>query len=583
MLVDGVYVAASWEMARCTGLGGGETLIIRRLSIERFRGIEKLVWHPAPGLNALVGPADSGKSTVLAALGRLLTPRAFGPASEYDYYRRKLDEGFEVSAVIGDLDDELLRVSGGNLIGWLDGKTTPLPDEGGAEPALHCRVTATADFEVVHELLDGNGDGSPFSSAVRRAVRFARIPTEDIAHNELRLGRGSLLERAVGDEGLRGPLTDALAQASADLALPKPVADALAGLIAFFDEEGLPSQLRIGMISPEGGALLGLAGLLVGEDPLTAIPLARAGSGTRRLALIQLARRALRDNPILAVDEPETGLEPYRQRALIRTLQDAVAESGQVFLTTHSPVVLASLSPQDVWRFAPGREPLGFGTSNALGSVMKGSPDALLARLPVLCEGPTEAGFLFPLLDEKAISQGTPLHERGVHLVARGGQPSVLDEAEALTSAGLVIGLFVDKEDQFQGRRDLLKANASCGFGAWEDVRNVEEAVARWLPLEHLEGLINVAAAALNKSVTSLRQQVCERAGTPGDKSISDLLAQTDEATVRSAIGRTMQEANWFKSEPRAVALGRFLRDVGVPEEIDQVVSAFWNELEQLL
>ncbi len=106
----------------------------------------------------------------------------------------------------------------------------------------------------------------------------------------------------------------------------------MAGLVAYFDEEGLPSQLRIGMISPEGGALLGLAGLLVGEDPLTAIPLARAGSGTRRLALIQLARLALRDNPILAIDEPETGLEPYRQRALIRTLQDAVAQSGQVFL-----------------------------------------------------------------------------------------------------------------------------------------------------------------------------------------------------------------------------------------------------------
>jgi putative ATP-dependent endonuclease of the OLD family len=194
-------------------------VIIRRLTIERYRGIQKLVWHPAPGVNALVGPADSGKSTVLGALARLLTPRAFGPAPEYDYYQRELDAGFQISAVIGDLDDEVLKVAGGNLIGWLNGKTTPLPDEGGAEAALHCRVRATGDFEVIHELLDGNEEASSFGSAIRRAIRFARIPTEDIAHNELRLGRGSLLERAVGDEGLRSPLTDALAQASADPSL----------------------------------------------------------------------------------------------------------------------------------------------------------------------------------------------------------------------------------------------------------------------------------------------------------------------------------------------------------------------------
>lgn len=570
-------------MSRCASLSGGEKLIIRRLSIERFRGFEKLVWHPAPRVNALVGPADSGKSTVLAALARLLTPRAFGPASEYDYYQRDLGAGFEVSAVVGDLDDDLLKVCGGNLIGWLDGKTTPLPDEGGAEPALHCRVRGTADFEVVHELLDGNEDASPFSSAVRRAIRFARIPTEDIAHNELRLGRGSLLERAVVGEGVRAPLTDALAQASAHLSLPKPVTDALADLVDNFEEEGLASQLRIGMISPEGGALLGLAGLVVGEDPLKAIPLARAGSGTRRLALIQLARRALRDNPILAVDEPETGLEPYRQRALIRTLQTAVADSGQVFLTTHSPVVLASLSPQEVWRFARGEKPLGFGTSGALGALLQGSPDALLARLPVLCEGPTESGFLFPLLDQKATSSGTSLHERGVQLVPRRGQPSILEEAEALTSSGLAIGLFVDREDQFQGRRDSLRGKALCGFGSWEEVRNVEEAVAQWLPLDHLEGLISTAAGGLNKSVSSLRQQVCERAGRPGDRLISDLVAETDEPTVRSALDRTMQEANWFKSEPRALALGHFLQDVGVPNEIEQVVRSFWSEIEQLL
>lgn len=50
---------------------------IRLLRINRFRGIEKLEWHPAPGLNIIVGPGDSCKSTILEAIGALLSPAPF--------------------------------------------------------------------------------------------------------------------------------------------------------------------------------------------------------------------------------------------------------------------------------------------------------------------------------------------------------------------------------------------------------------------------------------------------------------------------------------------------------------------------
>ena len=561
----------------------GVEVIVRRLRIQRFRGIEDLTWDPAPGVNCLVGPADAGKSTVLAALARLLTPRPPGPPSEYDYFQRDLDAGFEVSAIVGDLSDELLLKAGGSVIGWLDGKTTPLPDEGGAEAALNCRIQATGDFEVAYELLDGNGNASLFSSGLRRVIRFARIPTEDIAHNELRLGRGSLLERAIGGEGLRAPVTNALAQASADMALPESVANAVTDLIASFDEGGLPTELSIGAVTPEGGALLGLLGLLVGEDVLRAIPLARAGSGTRRLALIHLAMRALTEDPILAIDEPETGLEPYRQRALIRSLRDSVANSGQVFLTTHSATVLDSLGADEVWRFSQERPPLGFGANKHLAALLEDSADAVLARVPILCEGPTEAGVLDPLLDVKATLAGTPLYDRGVFLSSRGGQPQVLDEAQALLTVDLSFGLFVDNEEEHSGRRAALEADARCAFGTWQSVRNIEEAVAKWVPLDQLDDLVEMAANNLNKKVDSLRQQVCERAGAPGKKSVADLASETDEETARVGLAVAMQEGNWFKSEPRGRALGRWLQERGVPAEIDSVVEAFWKEIEQLL
>ncbi|MBB3394208.1 MULTISPECIES: AAA family ATPase [unclassified Rhizobium] len=41
---------------------------IRTIEIENFRGIKKLQWHPKPGVNCLIGPGDSGKSTILDAI-----------------------------------------------------------------------------------------------------------------------------------------------------------------------------------------------------------------------------------------------------------------------------------------------------------------------------------------------------------------------------------------------------------------------------------------------------------------------------------------------------------------------------------
>jgi hypothetical protein len=47
---------------------------IKRLVISRYRGIEALTWDPSLGVNCLIGPGDTGKSTVLSAIGLLLAP-----------------------------------------------------------------------------------------------------------------------------------------------------------------------------------------------------------------------------------------------------------------------------------------------------------------------------------------------------------------------------------------------------------------------------------------------------------------------------------------------------------------------------
>ncbi|HXI18889.1 MAG TPA: hypothetical protein VNM48_21195 [Chloroflexota bacterium] len=44
---------------------------IRHISILRFRGIAHLEWVPRPGLNAILGAGDVGKSTIAALIEQL--------------------------------------------------------------------------------------------------------------------------------------------------------------------------------------------------------------------------------------------------------------------------------------------------------------------------------------------------------------------------------------------------------------------------------------------------------------------------------------------------------------------------------
>ena len=47
---------------------------IYRLIIEDFRGVKTLEWHPSAGMNLILGGGDVGKTTVLDAIGPLLSP-----------------------------------------------------------------------------------------------------------------------------------------------------------------------------------------------------------------------------------------------------------------------------------------------------------------------------------------------------------------------------------------------------------------------------------------------------------------------------------------------------------------------------
>ncbi len=42
--------------------------VIRHISIQNFRAVRQAEWCPGPSLNCLIGPGDSGKSTIIDAI-----------------------------------------------------------------------------------------------------------------------------------------------------------------------------------------------------------------------------------------------------------------------------------------------------------------------------------------------------------------------------------------------------------------------------------------------------------------------------------------------------------------------------------
>lgn len=552
---------------------------IRCITIQRYRGLRDFTWHPSPGVNCLIGPGDAGKSTVLAAISLLLAPYPAAACSEFDYHRRHVADGFEIQAVITVPPDGTLagERSAPFIRGWLDGAVTDLPDEHGAEPVMVCRVRGTPDMEVIHEIVLA-GSELPFTVGLRRKLTLARLSGDERASRDLRIGSGSVLDRFLGRIDLRPTLHQAVAVASQQLELPANVHGSMTALTELFGKAGLPGALHLGLAPAPGTSLSGMVTLMQGDDAATAIPLALSGTGTRQVALLEMSSALAGEDPILVVDEPERGLEPYRQRAAAQRLIDLTGDGGQAFVTTHSPYVLRCLPQDAIWRMRDGASAIRF-NGNHVARLLRDDPPAFFAPLPIFCEGPTEIGLLDILLG-RVLER--PLDGAGVYLIDGEGQPNVLNLIQAFTAAGVTCAGFLDNEDFDSGIRRRLAEQ--CALFVWEGVVNIEHAVARYLPREQLPKILEWAEDAKDVPQRQLADQIVGLLGGR-TRDFNDLCDAHGEATVRDAVYRAMtaRKAAWFKSCKGGAILARGLIEVGMPPEIRAPLADFVRRVKALL
>lgn len=553
------------------------TLAIYRLAIENFRGIKSLLWHPAQGVNVILGGGDIGKSTVLDAIGLLLNPTNSTSLSDTDYHAKKIEAGFSIEAVVAlpSLSTIGQQLKPSWPWNW-NGTDAVVPSlDGDAdvhnEPVYCLRVRGTADLELAYEIVQPDGTTDSLTVTLRRAIGLVRLSGDDRNDRDLRLVQGSALDRLLSDKGLRSRLASELAKGEVQGELTDEARKNLKALDLVFKQKSLPDGLDLAITGGQGLSVTALIGLTAKHDEVH-LPLASWGAGTRRIAALTIAEQNQGKSPITLIDEVERGLEPYRQRFLLEKLQ---AGQSQVFVTTHSPYVISASSTAQLW-YMDHKGMIGRLDRQKIARHRETDPEIFLARVTIIAEGITELGFITFLL-EKAL--GASLRQHGIYVADGNGHEATLGLLEALAAAGLSFGGFVDHEGKHPTRWAKLKTSLNELLFRWTS-GCIEENVIGVLPEDKFEVLL--IDPKKEKTGMRLRTLACrleiEDKDFPTIKTKSG--SALKELIVAAMLGKVPEDKKDEKKEYQAHAQTWFKTVDGGRELAEKLFSLnVWSQL----
>lgn len=373
---------------------------IVHVEVSNFRGIRTLDWYPSPGMNCLIGPGDSTKTTILDAIELALNPRSNYLGVDTDFYNLDFTSSASVTVTIVNLPSDFCVDNryGLHLRGWdeIAKKVVDEPGEptDGVIDALSIRVeinptTLEGRWSINNDRLRKEAD--PPSLRFNDAIELATTRLGPYAERHLGWGRQSILNRI----GEGGKMTEQLAAASraARDAFRKTNKDVFAVATARAQELG---ELFSVQVRQAFAAELDIHGSAIASGGVSLhdgdLPLRTLGTGSSRLIVSALQHHA-RGSHIALVDEIEHGLEPHRIARLLKYLlappldDENQKPAPQVFLTTHSEVVIRELSAANIHavRCETGNikvrsVALTAATAETAQRHLRSSPEAFLAR-----------------------------------------------------------------------------------------------------------------------------------------------------------------------------------------------------------
>ncbi|MGZ0174325.1 MAG: ATP-dependent nuclease [Planctomycetales bacterium] len=536
---------------------------IRAIAIENFRGIKSFDWVPSPGINCLIGPGDSGKSSILDAIDYCLGARRNIQFSDADFYKLDVSAPISISVTIGDLYDRMKSLDAyGLYLRSFDAQTGAIEDEPekDMETVLTIRLRVEGDLEPSWTLVSERGEAQGQTRSLSWTDRTRLAPTRigAMAGYHLAWSRGSVLNR----------LSDERADASAELA--KAARDARIGFGEAAKDQlaetlDIVAQTANNLGIPVGAETKALldahsvtfTGGTIALHDNDGIPLRGLGVGSTRLLIAGLQRRAASEATVVLIDELEHGLEPHR---IVRFLGSLGAKEPdpplQVFMSTHSPVVLQELSGDQLFVVRPNADQhdvLSVGTSDTAQGAIRSYPEAFLAPSVIICEGASEVGLVRGL-DQFRVSQGessisalgaVPIDSRG------GGADRPFERASAFRTLGYRTSVIRDDDKPPTQSVEAGFVSEGGVVTAWRAGRALEDELFLSLTDDAVEKLINRAIELHGEELVAEHiKSVSGNAANLSDIQLETLIDGKFSQATRTTLGKAARTKSnsWFKS-----------------------------------
>ena len=548
---------------------------LRELHIRNFRGIKDLWWHIPRGkrIVCMIGPGDSGKTTVLEAISWLLSDKWYVPVAVADFK----DEGspIVIEGFVASLPQKLIAYDAWGLsLCSLDAAGEVHEPTDDSEQLALLRLTVEWDtFEPRWEVIPTNdGEPRPARPGERRLLGAATLGQKVDA--ELKWGSSSGLKNMTRQAGGVGfAEREVIVTAShtlRDEGLPPELQTALANVKGNAESFGAGKfeDLRPGL-DPSGFRGAGLS-LYSGN-----IPLSSYGLGSRRLAALSIEKAAISDKSTFLIDEIETGLEPHRVVGLIEAFRRDKSVS-QVFMTTHSPAAVESCDVRDLVVVVAGNDgpSLQF-LPEELQSLHRTNPSAFLARKIIVTEGDTEEGMIRAAIRHcDALRKGQSKASSasyGAALCNGGGGDNACNKALRFREIGFEVFLMIDGDDPTIDKKVSEARSQGVVVCRWETGACVERAIISKLTRSEVFGLLEetvaqdiaseeTLVASLNKVGVTIGTDAIlqeERWDMPDDADLRDKVA---EASITKP---SKKKHEWYKTIAAGDFLGRWLLGEG--------------------
>ena len=559
------------------------------IEIEHFRGIRKLSHtFGKESLYCFIGRGDSGKSTILDAIYYVLSPVWNESFTDGDFYNCDHSQNIRIRATLVDVPTEF--ASDRRFYEYLksydpDEHTVSeaidedIPEDQVREHALTVQLDVTKDLEPDWQVIcDRHEEGKPISHTDRKKLNVFVV--SDSVDRHFQWTKWNPLHHLHSKSQVEGVDDDNIvleilrnAKQSFDLNPFDKFAETTNKVIEL--------AKMFGMELPNTKTTIDFRDIVVKDGRFSLhddnLPFRLKGRGSKRLISMAIQSALCKDGGIMLIDELEQGLESFRVKHAVATLNRE--SRAQVFITTHSNHVLEELGATSLLLMKKDSDVL-ISFSSACNGLIRSNPQAFFHERVLVCEGKTEIGICRAIDTWLRQNKGSSIALREIG-IAYGGGNELVNHCKALVAGNFDTILFCDSDEKVTNEKKNELKEIGIEIADFDAGQSIEDASVQSLDEEGLRNLLLLASSIraerkgidLVEAKKQLWQSVESKLQTNG-AGAEDFSLTSDQC--RKAIGTIAKDKKWFKTIEGGEAFGNLLLehvDLGGDSSISRVLN----------